>query len=177
MKTFKTFMAVSLLLITFGISAQNDKDKQVITDAKKAKITLLEKDPGLKKFFDNSKGYAIFPNVGKGALIIGGATGNGVVYEHGKLIGMANLKNLSVGLQAGGESLIEIIFFETKEALEEFKEGKFEFSARASAVAADKGVSADANYNDNVLVFTLPKAGLMADTSVGGQKFEFHSFK
>lgn len=177
MKTIKTLMAVCLLFITVGVSAQNDKDKQVISDAENAKTTLLEKDPGLEKFFDTSAGYVIFPNVGKGALIIGGAMGNGVVYENEQIIGMANLKKLSVGLQAGGESVIEVIFFENKKALETFKEGNFEFSARASAVAADKGISKDANYSDSVLVFALPKAGLMADTSVGGQKFEFHAFK
>ncbi|HLV39599.1 lipid-binding SYLF domain-containing protein [Xanthomarina sp.] len=177
MKTLKTLIAVCLLLITVGVTAQNDKDKQVISDAENAKATLLEKDPGMEKFFDTSAGYVIFPNVGKGALIIGGSMGNGVVYEDEHIIGMANLKKLSVGLQVGGESIIEIIFFETEKALEKFKEGNFEFSARVSAVAADKGVSKDANYSDNVLVFALPTKGLMADTSVGGQKFEYHPFK
>ncbi|MCX7550069.1 lipid-binding SYLF domain-containing protein [Xanthomarina sp. F2636L] len=177
MKTIKTLMAVCLLFISVGVTAQNDKDKQVISDAENAKATLLEKDPGLEKFFDTSAGYVIFPNIGKGALIIGGAMGNGVVYENEHIIGMANLKKLSVGLQVGGESIIEVIFFETEKALKEFKEGNFEFSARASAIAADKGVSKDVNYSDNVLVFAMPKVGLMADTSVSGQKFEFHPFK
>ena len=176
MKILKTFMAVCLLLITVSITAQNKKDKEILANADKAKVTLLKKDVGLEKFFKTSSGYVIFPNVGKGALVVGGAIGNGVVYEHGKAVGMASLKNLSVGFQAGGESLIEVIFFETEDALEEFKEGNFEFSARASAVAADKGVSKDANYDDSVIVFALPKAGLMADTSIGGQKFEYHKF-
>ena len=176
MKILKTFMAVCLLLITVSVTAQNKKDKEVLANADKAKVTLLKKDVGLEKFFKTSSGYVIFPNVGKGALVVGGAIGNGVVYEHGKAVGMASLKNLSVGFQAGGESLIEVIFFETEDALEEFKEGNFEFSARASAVAADKGVSKDANYDDSVIVFALPKAGLMADTSIGGQKFEYHKF-
>lgn len=176
MKAFKTLMAVCLLLISVNVTAQNEKDKQVIIDAEKAKATLLETDPGLEKFFDTSTGYVIFPNVGKGALIIGGSMGNGVVYENEQIIGMADLKNLSLGMQAGGESHIEIIFFETKKALEKFKEGNFEFSARVSAIAADKGISKDANYSENVLVITLPKKGIMADTSVGGQKFKYYPF-
>ncbi|MEZ4791929.1 MAG: hypothetical protein R2783_00170 [Gelidibacter sp.] len=57
-----------------------------------------------------------------------------------------------------------------------FKEGKFEFSAEASAVIADEGASKNANYNDGVMVFALPKAGLMADASVGGQKFSYMPF-
>ena len=128
---------------------------------------------GLDQFFTNSAGYVIFPNVGKGGFIIGGASGNGVVYENGTIIGMANLKKISVGLQAGGQAITEVIFFETENDLNEFKEGDVEFSAEASAVALKSGIAVNAKYRDGVAVFALPKAGLMADASVGGQKFEF----
>ncbi|MEW4924673.1 lipid-binding SYLF domain-containing protein [Algibacter sp. 2305UL17-15] len=177
MKTLKTIVAVCLLFITVGATAQNDKDKKIMADAEKAKATLIEKDAGIEKFFENSSGYAIFPNVGKGGLIIGGASGNGVLYEDGTPIGMASLKKVNIGLQAGGQAVIQVIFFETDAALAEFKEGNFELSAEASAVIADKGKSKDANYSDGVIVFALPKAGLMADASVGGQKFDFNAFE
>jgi lipid-binding SYLF domain-containing protein len=36
-------------------------------------------------------GYVIFPNVGKGGFIIGGAAGNGAVYESSELVGFAKL--------------------------------------------------------------------------------------
>lgn len=176
MKTLKTLMAVTLLFLTIGATAQNDKDKKIMADAVKAKATLMTKDAGLSSYFSNSSGYVIFPNVGKGGLIIGGASGNGVLYEKGTAVGMADLKKLSIGLQAGGQAIIEVIFFETADALKKFKEGNFEFSAEVSAVILDKGKSKDANYNDGVVVFALPKAGLMADASVGGQKFEYTPF-
>lgn len=176
MKILKTIMAVGILFLTIGATAQNDKDKKIMADAVKAKATIMEKDAGLDKFFSSAAGYVIFPNVGKGGLIIGGASGNGVLYEKGRAIGMSDLKKLNIGLQAGGQAVIEVIFFETKEALAKFKEGNFEFSAEASAVMADAGKSANANYNDGVLVFALPKAGLMADASVGGQKFGYTPF-
>ena len=38
--------------------------------------------------------------MGEGALIVGGASGNGVVYENGSAVGMASLKKLDIGLQA-----------------------------------------------------------------------------
>ncbi|SFZ92336.1 Lipid-binding SYLF domain-containing protein [Flaviramulus basaltis] len=177
MKTLKTIVAACLLLITVGVTAQNDKDKKIMKDAEKAKTTLMAKDAGLDKFFQNSSGYAIFPNVGKGGLIIGGASGNGVLYENGIATGMASLKKINIGLQAGGQAVIQVVFFETDDALAKFKEGNYEFSAEASAVIADKGASEDANYNDGVIVFALPKAGLMADASIGGQKFEYDAFK
>jgi len=155
---------------------QSKKDKKIISDAKKAKKTLLRTDSGLQKYFDKSAGYVIFPNVGKGGLIIGAASGNGAVYENGEVTGMADLKKLSVGFQAGGQAIIEVIFFEDESVFSEFKDDTFEFSAEISAVALKSGVNANAKYKDGVMVFVLPKAGLMADVTVGGQKFEYTGF-
>ncbi|WP_435623791.1 hypothetical protein [Flagellimonas sp.] len=177
MRTLKFLtLILTVSLFTVGLNAQSKKDRKIINDAKKAKKTLLKADIGLQRFFDTSAGYVLFPNVGKGGFIIGGASGNGVVYEGGEMIGMANLKKLNVGLQAGGQAIIEIIFFETSVDLERFKEGKFQFAAEASAVALKSGISANAKYKDGVAVFALPKAGLMADASVGGQKFGYKPF-
>ncbi|UPS91581.1 YSC84-related protein [Bizionia sp. M204] len=177
MNTLKTIMAACLLFITVGAAAQNDKDIKIMKDAENAKTMILEKDAGFEKFFKSASGYVIFPNVGKGGLILGGASGNGVVYENGKAVGMADLKELSVGLKAGGQAIVEVVFFETDEALSKFKEGNFEFGAETSAVAVDKGVSKNISYSDEVIVLTMPKAGLMADISVVGQKFSYHKFK
>ncbi len=176
MKTLKKFITIGILFIAVGAYAQNEKHKELMVDADQAKATLMAKDAGLEKFFSNASGYVIFPNVGKGGLIIGGASGNGILYENGIAQGSANLKKLNIGLQAGGQAVIEVIFFETDEALKKFKEGNFEFSAEASAVIADEGKSKNANYKDGVIVFALPKAGLMADASVGGQKFGYTPF-
>lgn len=169
---FKTLIATFLLVASANIFAQNDKDKKVMVDAENAKMELKEMD-GMDRFFDTSAGYVIFPNVGKGGLIVGGASGNGVLYENGMPQGMASLKKVDVGLQAGGQALMEVIFFETQEALNDFKDGNYELSANATAIAIDKGIAANANYKDGVAVFTKPKKGLMADLSIGGQKFEY----
>ncbi|OBX24498.1 lipid-binding SYLF domain-containing protein [Gelidibacter algens] len=176
MKNLKQLTFTICMLITFGAFSQNDKDQEIMSDAQSAKMKLIEADATLKEYFDSAAGYVLFPNVGEGAFIIGGATGNGVVYEDGDAIGMASLTKLDIGLQAGGQAIIEIIFFETEAALMEFKEGQFEFSAEASAVAVESGVAAKASYSDGVVAFALPKAGLMAEASVGGQKFTFTPF-
>lgn len=173
MKILKSITCAVLLFMTVGLSAQNSKDQEIIDDAEMVTQELKEMKVGLEEFFANSAGYAIFPNVGKGGLIISGASGNGVVYENGTIIGMADLKQLSVGLTAGGQAMSEIIFFETPSDIDEFKDGDFEFTADASAVAIESGVAVKAKYRDGVAVFAMPKAGLMADASVGGQKFAF----
>lgn len=172
----KSLTVALILLLSAGAFSQTKKDKKIIQDADQAKKTLLKADSGLKEFFDNSAGYVIFPNVGKGGLVVGASSGNGAVYEGGDVIGMAGLKKLNIGLQAGGQAIIEVLFFETSNDLTEFKGGNFEFSAEASAVAVKSGIAVNAKYKDGVAVFALPKAGLMADASVGGQKFSYHPF-
>ncbi|TDU42667.1 lipid-binding SYLF domain-containing protein [Gelidibacter sediminis] len=176
MKTLKQFTLVACMIFTCGVFAQNEKDQKIMSDAENAKMELIEADETLSDYFDSAAGYVIFPNVGEGGFIISGASGNGVVYENGIAIGMADLKKVDIGFQAGGQAIIEVIFFESEADLAEFKEGHFEFSAEASAVAVKSGVAVTAGYNDGVVAFALPKAGLMADASVGGQKFSFKSF-
>jgi len=127
----------------------------------------------MSKFFDEAFGYAVFPNVGKGGLVIGGAHGNGLVFEKGKRIGKASLVQATIGFQMGGQEFSEIIFFRTKKVLDEFKAGKFALAAEVSAVAAAEGAAAKAKYNLDIAVFVMPKGGLMFEASVGGQKFDF----
>jgi lipid-binding SYLF domain-containing protein len=141
-------------------------------------IAIFKKtDSELEKLFKKSAGYAVFPTVAKGAIGIGGAHGAGQVYEKGKLIGTASLTQVTIGFQLGGQGYSEVIFFENKEALDNFKESKFALSAQVSAVAAAEGASSNAKYEQGVLVFTIAKTGLMYEASVGGQKFKFTPVK
>lgn len=167
-----------IMLLSFGVQAQSkEKIEDLKNDAEEAKKMMLSENDGLKKFFDTSAGYVIFPNVGKGGLIVGGASGTGIVYEKGEAVGSARLTEVNVGLQAGGQAVVETIFFETKNALAKFKESNFNFAAGASAVVLKSGESINAQYTDGVAVFTYSKGGLMAEASVGGQKFKYKPFR
>ena len=163
-------------LIPFVSFAQDEeKDEKIMADSEVAKAAFSKDDAGMADFFSDSYGYIILPNVGKGAWGVGAATGNGVAFEQGKHIGFARMTQLTIGFQAGGQAYSEVVFFETKEAFDRFKEGKIEMSAQVSAVAAASGASANAKYNEGVLVFTRTKKGLMYEASVGGQQFKFRS--
>ncbi len=131
------------------------------------------RDPGIERFFATCRGYAVFPSIGKGAIGIGGAHGEGAVYEGNRLIGWATMTQGTIGFALGGQVYSEIIFFEDEAALEVFKEGNLEFSGNASAVAVKAGASATADYERGVAVFTAPRGGLMLEASIGGQRFEF----
>ena len=155
----------------FGQS-ENRKNK-IIADSKTAKVVFIKTDALMRGLFEKAYGYVIFPNVGKGGLGIGGAAGNGVVFEHNKMVGMAKLSQVNIGFQAGGQAYREVIFFESKKDLERFKGSRFEFSAQVSAVAVTAGASANVKYAEGVMVFTMQKGGLMYEASLGGQKFKF----
>ena len=132
-------------------------------------------DPTMKIYFDNAYGYAVFPSVGKGGYFLGGGYGKGKVFEQGDFVGHSRIVNLTVGAQIGGQSYSEIIFFKNKAALDDFKTGNYEFAAQASAVFVTQGASKDHHYNSGVAVFTMPKAGAMAEATIGGQKFSFEA--
>ena len=149
------------------------KKNKIIADSQTAKEEFIANDGLMKGLFDRAYGYVIFPNVGKGGLGVGAAAGNGAVYEHGKVIGMAKLSQVSIGFQAGGQAYSEVIFFESKGELDRFKDSRFEFAAQASAVAVTEGASANVKYTDGVMVFTMQKGGLMYEASIGGQKFRY----
>ncbi len=179
---FALLMLFSGNLLAQEEGAKKDKAKDVVemderqelkNDAKKALEAFKAKDSGIQAHLDSAAGYAIFPNVGKGAWILGGAAGNGIVYEKGKVVGYTELRQIDVGFQIGGQAFSEIIIFKTEQALNEFKEGNFEFEGSASAVIWDKGKGEAIQFQDGVGVALMPKAGAMAGISVGGQKFNY----
>ncbi len=134
-----------------------------------------EKDPTASRFFNSAAGWAVFPKVTKGAVGIGAAHGNGVLFDrNGQWIGNTELTQGSIGAQVGGQTFREIIFFEDNGAMRRFQEGNLEFSANASAVAIESGAAAAADYEDGVAVFTMTRAGLMLEASIGGQSFTYY---
>jgi lipid-binding SYLF domain-containing protein len=174
---FKWVIVLAALVIGGSVTGQSTaKDKKLVEDAQAAKAAFIASDGLMKNLFNNAYGWVIFPNVGKGAIGIGGAAGNGIVYQGGAAIGSAKMKQVSVGFQFGGQAYREVIFFESKADLDRFKENKFEFSAQASAVAVTVGASANVKYKEGVMIFTQTKGGLMYEASIGGQKFNYSSF-
>ena len=131
-------------------------------------------DSSLDILLKSSYGYAIFPRVTTGALVVGGSHGDGEVYQAGKFQGTAEVSQGSIGVQAGGQRFAELVLFRTESRYLDFTHNTWEFDARASAIAAANGKAATADYSKGVLVFTLPEGGLMAQAAVGVQKFSFH---
>jgi lipid-binding SYLF domain-containing protein len=171
---FNLMVAASLVLTSCSPVPKTTESMKVLEAEVQETIVLFEKeDPGIRRFFEQSAGYAVLPKVFKGALWIGGAYGKGLVYQNEKLIGYCNMSQATLGFSFGGEFFREIIFFRTQADLDRFKSGEYTFSAQATAVALTAGAAAKADYKDGMAVFVMADSGLMVDASIGGQKFEF----
>ncbi len=157
-------------------------------------VTMFKNAGQSAAFIAKSYGWAVFPTVGEAGFIIGGARGNGCVFERGKYVGNATVTQVSAGFQAGAKAYSQIVFFEDKRSLDEFRSGSFEFSAGVSATAITAGASASAGttgatsgasggkndattasggYNKGMAVFVITKGGLMYTATIAGQKFSY----
>jgi len=172
--TLAAFCVAALVLGGCGTTPKSEEKKQDLAAAsQRQQDAMVAKNPTLREEVDKAYGYAIFPKVGKGGLIAGGAYGRGVVYEQGRMIGYADLTQATIGLQAGGQAYSELILFQNKESLDRFKQNQVEITANASAVIVKSGAGASAKYENGVAIFIMPRGGAMAEASVGGQKFTF----
>jgi lipid-binding SYLF domain-containing protein len=185
---YKLMIALCLAVALPALAKEDEEAKYAET------IAVFKSAGESSKLFDKAYGYAVFPTIAKAGVGVGGARGSGRVYEQGKHVGDTTATQLSVGLQLGGQAFSEIIFFEDKRALDEFRSGNFEFGAQASAVAITAGASASTGttgstagasgtkenattrapgYYKGMAIFTVAKGGLMYEASIGGQKFSY----
>ena len=169
-----------------------------MADSHAKAIAVFKSAPAVKPFFDTAYGYAVFPTVGKGGFILGGAYGKGKVYRGGAATGIATITKITVGFQLGGQAFSQIVFFQDKRAYDEFTSGSFEFDANASAVAITAGAQAQAgsmgttagasagpatgtqansSYRGGMAIFVHAKGGLMFEAAIGGQRFSFEPYQ
>ena len=157
-------------------------------------LDLFKQHSLINKYLDSAYGYALFPLVGKGSFIVGYTRGTGQVYRGDFVTGFTTVNHVSVGFQGGGQVFSQIIFFQDKRAYDEFTRGSFEVDSRAALVAVTAGAQAQAgstgvtsavssgaetsqqkgsHYAKGLAIFVQSRGGLMADASVGVQKFSF----
>lgn len=181
------------LLSTVAVCSLAFAAAPALADEYQDTINVFRKAVASGPMVSKAYGYAVFPNIGKAGVGLGGAFGKGRVYEKGKHIGDTSMTQASIGWQLGAEVFSQIILFEDKRALQEFTKGNFEFSAEASATAITAGVGASAGttgtstgasagqndaktsgkYHKGMATFTVAKGGLMYEAVLAGQKFTY----
>jgi lipid-binding SYLF domain-containing protein len=166
-----------VLLLTSGACATNKpspaKTDELITKAHMTINEMQRTDPSISDMLANSAGYVVFPDVGAGGAVVGGAFGRGILFEHGQPTGYIELRQASVGLALGGQTYSELIVLRAPNNVEDVKAGAFKMGAGASAVALKSGVAAAGQFTGDVAIFVHSKGGLMAGVSIGGQRFGY----
>jgi lipid-binding SYLF domain-containing protein len=188
MKALVSIFGIFLLLISGIVHAG-----QAVQDYS-GTINMFKGNPTVAPYFTSAYGYAVFPTIGEGAIVIGGAHGKGQVYTGGAVTGFTSMTQITIGFQLGGQAYSQVIFFKDKGAYEDFTSGNFEFDAQASAIAitasvqtsvgttgtsasmgagGSAGLQANTSYRKGMLTFVIGKGGLMYKASIGGQKFNY----
>jgi lipid-binding SYLF domain-containing protein len=150
-----------------------EQRQSLVAEADAAVQSMIAKDESLRDFIGDAHGYAVFPNIGKAGVGVGGASGRGVVYEDGRPVGYAQINQGSLGLQLGAQSYAELIVFKDQAALDRIKAGDFDLGADVSAIALKAGAAKTAQFEGGMAVFVQPKGGLMAEASIKGQKISY----
>jgi hypothetical protein len=185
-RRFRVITGITLLMFSLlGFASSNIKT-----------VRDFHKIAKIKPFFASSYGYAVFPEVTSGGLIIGGSYGKGKLYSGYTPVADVTVSSLSVGLQLGAKVYSQIIFFKDKAAYEKFLTGSVFFIANSSATiltlnanaqAGSTGISSSAglgsivsnsaeqvsssDYKDGMLTFIIIQGGVMGEASLGGQQF------
>jgi len=142
-------------------------------------------DAALDRFYENvkdarevsrlAKGMLIMPNVKKGALIVGGEYGQGVLRIGGKSVDYYSMISGSIGFQIGGQAKDVIIAFMSEKALENFRGSKgWEAGVDGNVALIKLGAGESATSamgKDPIVAFVFDVKGLMADLSLKGAKF------
>jgi lipid-binding SYLF domain-containing protein len=176
-KVISIAMAVLLLVGAWGTAALAKNEAKKVQEAadvlnKIMKIPEKGIPPALLR---DAHAVAIIPGVIKGAFVVGGKHGTGVVLvrEDGRWSDpvFVSITGGSVGWQVGGTSTDLILVFKTRKGVEGLLKGKFTLGADAAVAAGPVGRSAEAATDillkSEILSYSRSR-GLFAGLSLEG---------
>ncbi|MDX2094172.1 MAG: lipid-binding SYLF domain-containing protein [Kofleriaceae bacterium] len=151
------------------------EQRNLIQSANATVAAMTQRDPGLASLLRSVAGYVVFPEIGSGGFVVGGASGMGVLYQNGQAVGTVRITQASFGALAGGQTFSQLVTFRDPYDVARLKAGQFKLGANVSAIAIKSGAAATA-LTGRTAVFILPRGGLMIDVSVAGQQLKFEPF-
>ena len=105
------FLVMALMFLAVApCTAEEDLASKV----QKAIERFKSDEPETTKLFEDSYGYVVFPRIEKGAAVIGGAWGEGLVYENKTPVAMAGFPKIKKGTSAPMISPISISVCDSK---------------------------------------------------------------
>ncbi len=146
--------------MTMSRSARHDaRDAQDRVNAAVKVVDEMKQDPHLARLLERAQGVFVIPRFGKGAFIVGGEGGGGVVLARHDA-GWSDpaffaVGGASIGAQAGGSGGAVAMLLMTPRALDKFESstGKWSLSAGAGLTVV--------SYSGNVRARTVPRGDVI----------------
>jgi len=181
MTTLTTFtrraLSASLLSLTAvamaGPALADDRAKMAAR-ARQSLRELEASSPAARRAAKTAHAILVFPSILKGGFVFGAETGNGVLFEGGKVTGYYNLSGGSWGLQIGGQDFAYALFLMTPSALDYLRKSSgWQAGTGPRITVVNKGAAAEVDTTTathDVLAFPYNGKGLMADLTFQGVK-------
>lgn len=166
------------VVLTAALSQADPKgmaEAEALVDKSAAVVSSFAADPNLDWFRKNvhrAQAVLIIPQNLKGAFLVGGAGGSGVLLARDVSTGQWSypafytLGSLSIGLQAGAESSEMILMVMTERGMESMLTSSFKLGADVTMAAGPVGVGAKAKTAD--IVSYARAKGAFAGVSLDG---------
>ena len=136
--------------------------------------SLYANNPKAKELGAKAKGILVFPDIKKGAFLIGAQFGFGALRKRGRTAGYYRTGAASYGFQAGVKQFGYALFFMTNSALDYLNQsGGWAIGSGPSIVVLDQGAASSlstTNLRSDVYAFVFDQQGLMGGMGLEGSK-------
>jgi lipid-binding SYLF domain-containing protein len=171
-------LALTLVASTGVADAALDEERERVEQAAQVlrELTRAEDAEIPGALFDRAKAIAVVPHVVRGAFVLGGRWGKGLVTardasgEWGPT-SFVNLSGASVGVQIGGDATDLVLVFIEEDGLEALLEDRVELGANASVAVGPLGRSAELGTNltlDTAIYAYSRTKGVFAGAALDG---------
>ncbi len=172
------FAIFGIFAVSTGPTGAAGKSEELVTNARFT-IEHVARNPNFKiipEVMHKAKAVLIFPQLIKGAFIVGGEGGSGVLLARNtdgnwSYPAFYTMGSGSIGLQIGGQASEAVFIIMTDKALQSVIDHQVKLGADVGIAAGPFGAGAEAsttsNLNADILAYTLNK-GLFAGISLEG---------
>lgn len=155
------------------------KDSELLTRVTEAYKQLMKKQSNAaKEIHESANCIAVFPNVIKAALIVGGRKGDGVAVcktadNEWSQVAFLDLFGGSLGAQIGATSTDVAMFFTTEKAQQKLQNGSFTLGADLEAALGTNAAEISTQITKNDIVVLSSTAGAFAGAALNGTQVQF----
>jgi lipid-binding SYLF domain-containing protein len=147
---------------------------QIDSNASSALAALYSQNPAAKALRAKARAVLVFPDIRKGAFIVGAQYGYGALRKRGRTVAYYRTGAASYGFQAGVKQFGYALFFMTDAALNYLNaSGGWAIGTGPSLVVVDQGMARSlttTSLRADVYAFVFDQKGLMGGVGIEGSK-------